>query len=101
MARQELADGRVPGEIRLGRLGGQDVEYLYAAMRARGVGSADIRRCATVLSRALDLARKRGLNESNPANRHRGDPQGTKWSDWRDVPLTESAVAAFPFSPDP
>lgn len=172
MARQELADGRLFGDIRLSRLSWQDIEYMYAAMRARGTSSAYIRRCATVLSRALDLARKRGLIENNPANDaarprqsrtkpfappvtevravlavaaqadcevadaatifastglRRGELLGLQWaevdvaareihvahavvdggpgvgvvrketkrSDWRDVPLTESAVAAF------
>jgi integrase len=36
-------------------------------MRSSGKSPAYIRRCATVLARALDLARKRGLIDSNPA----------------------------------
>ena len=36
-------------------------------MRASGRGPDWIRRCATVLTRALELARKRGLIDSNPA----------------------------------
>lgn len=63
----ELPDGRRFGDIRLSRLTWQDVEHLYAAMRARGLSSAYVRRCATVLARALDLARKRGLIDSNPS----------------------------------
>ena len=55
------------GAIRLSRLTWQDIEHLYAAMRASGRGPDWIRRCATVLTRALELARKRGLIDSNPA----------------------------------
>ena len=66
MGATELADGRLFGSIRLGRLTWQDVEHLYAAMRTSGKSSAYIRRCATILARALELARKRGLIESNP-----------------------------------
>jgi integrase len=67
MALTELPDGRVFGDIRLSRLTWQDIEYLYLAMRAAGRKSESVRRCATVLSRALDLARKRGLVDSNPS----------------------------------
>jgi integrase len=63
----DLPDGRRFGDIRLSRLGWQDIEHLYAAMRTSGKSSAYIRRCATVLARALELARKRGLIDSNPA----------------------------------
>ncbi|MDQ3641807.1 MAG: tyrosine-type recombinase/integrase [Actinomycetota bacterium] len=66
MGGTELADGRQFGTIRLSRLTWQDIEYLYAAMRASGKSPAYVRRCATVLARALDLARKRGLIDSNP-----------------------------------
>jgi integrase len=62
-----LADGRAFGEIRLSRLTWQDIEVLYAAMRASGHGAPWIRRCATVLNRTLELARKRGLLDANPA----------------------------------
>lgn len=61
-----LADGRVFGEIRLSRLTWSDIEALYAAMRA-AAGPAWVRRCATVLTRALELARKRGLIDANPS----------------------------------
>jgi integrase len=67
MAAVHLADGREFGSIRLSRLTWQDIEYLYGAMRSAGKSPAYIRRCATVLARALDLARKRGLIDSNPA----------------------------------
>lgn len=67
MAAIELPDGRRFGEVRLSRLTWQDIEHLYAGMRALGRGAAWIRRCATVLTRALELARKRGLLDSNPA----------------------------------
>lgn len=67
MSAVELPDGRQFGTIRLSRLTWQDIEHLYGAMRSSGKSSAYIRRCATVLARALDLARKRGLIDSNPA----------------------------------
>ena len=67
MKDMELADGRRFGAIRLSRLIWQDIEHLYVAMRASGRGPDWIRRCATVLTRALELARKRGLIDSNPA----------------------------------
>lgn len=67
MSAVELPDGRRFGDIRLSRLNWQDIEYLYASMRGGGKSAAYIRRCATVLARALDLARKRGLIDSNPA----------------------------------
>jgi integrase len=62
-----LADGRTFGDIRLSRLNWSDIESLYAAMRASGYGPAWVRRCATVLTRALELARKRGLIDANPS----------------------------------
>jgi integrase len=67
MAATELADGREFGAIRLSRLTWQDIDFLYGAMRAAGKSAAYVRRCATVLTRALDLARKRGLIDANPA----------------------------------
>ncbi|MDQ3689499.1 MAG: tyrosine-type recombinase/integrase [Chloroflexota bacterium] len=67
MSTTQLSDGRNFGDIRLSRLTWQDIEYLYAAMRARGASAAYIRRCATVLTRSLELARKRGLIDANPA----------------------------------
>jgi integrase len=62
-----LADGRTFGDIRLSRLTWSDIEALYGAMRAEGKGPAWVRRCATVLTRALELARKRGLIDANPS----------------------------------
>jgi hypothetical protein len=67
MSPTPLADGRLSGDIRLSRLTWQDIEALYAAMRARGLGAPWIRRCATVLNRTLELARKRGLLDANRA----------------------------------
>jgi integrase len=67
MAAMEMPDGRRFGAILLGRLTWQDIEHLYAAMRASKRGPDWIRRCATVLTRALELARKRGLIDSNPS----------------------------------
>ena len=40
---------------------------MYAGMRRNGKGADWVRRCATVLTRALDLARKRGLIDTNPS----------------------------------
>ena len=62
-----LPDGRTFGEIRLSRLTWSDIESVYTAMRAGGHGPAWVRRCATVLTRALELARKRGLIDANPS----------------------------------
>ena len=62
-----VGDGRLFGDIPLSRLTWSDIEQLYAGMRALGHGSAWVRRCATVLTRALELARKRGLIDANPA----------------------------------
>jgi len=67
MASMELSDGRVFGTIPLSRLTWQDIEHLYAAMRKSGRGPDWIRRCATVLTRGLELARKRGLIDANPS----------------------------------
>ena len=67
MCSTALADGRTFGDIRLSRLTWSDIESLYAAMRAGGNGPAWVRRCATVLTRALELARKRGLIDANPS----------------------------------
>jgi integrase len=67
MAATVLADGRTFGDIRLSRLTWSDIESLYGAMRAHGRGPAWVRRCATVLTRALELARKRGLIDANPS----------------------------------
>jgi integrase len=67
MGAMEMPDGRTFGAILLSRLTWQDIESLYAAMRASGRGPDWIRRCATVLTRALELARKRGLIDANPS----------------------------------
>lgn len=67
MAAYELPSGVRFGSVRLSRLTWQDIEHLYGAMRADGKSPAYIRRCATVLARALDLARKRGLIDTNPS----------------------------------
>lgn len=59
--------GRRFGDTPLSRLTWQEIEALYASMRAAGMGVDWIRRCATVLARSLELARKRGLIDSNPS----------------------------------
>ena len=48
----EMPDGRQFGNVRLSKLGWQEIEHLYAGMRASGRGNDWIRRCATVLARA-------------------------------------------------
>ncbi len=67
MRTTELADGRVFGSILLSRLNWQDIEALYDAMRSGGAGADWVRRSATVLTQALELARRKGLVSSNPA----------------------------------
>ena len=67
MKEAELSDGRRFGAIRLSRLTWQDIEELYGAMRRSGRGPDWVRRCGTVLTRTLELARKRGLIDSNPS----------------------------------
>ena len=62
-----LGDGRTFGGVQLSQLCWQDIEAMFRAMKVSGLGAAWVRRCATVLSRALDRARKHGLIESNPA----------------------------------
>lgn len=67
MIRTELSDGHQFGRIRLSRLAWQDIEDLYSSMRASGRGPDWVRRCATVLTQALEFGRKRGLIDTNPA----------------------------------
>ena len=62
-----LLGDRPFGELKLNRLTWQDIEQMYAAMRSQGLSVDWVRRSATVLSRALEFARKRGLIDSNPA----------------------------------
>lgn len=66
MARTRLSDGTLFGDLRLSQLTWERVEDLYGSMRSSGRGADWVRRCATVLSRALEQARKRGVIESNP-----------------------------------
>jgi hypothetical protein len=61
-----LPDGRRFGDVRLGSMSWQEVEQCFVAMKAAGKGADWVRRCATVLSRALGLVRKRGLIDANP-----------------------------------
>ncbi|MEZ5248019.1 MAG: hypothetical protein R2713_02030 [Ilumatobacteraceae bacterium] len=75
MCRMLLPGDRPFGTIALSRLTWQEIEQMYAAMRAEELGVDWVRRCATVLTRSLDFARKRGLIDSNPskdATRPRG-----------------------------
>ncbi len=62
-----LPDGRAFGDVPLGRLSWQEIEQCFAVMRSQGKSADWVRRCATVLSRALELARKRGLIDTNPS----------------------------------
>ena len=55
-----LPDGRAFGDVRLSRLTWQDIEGVYAGMRATGRSTAWIRRCATVLNRTLELGSQAG-----------------------------------------
>ncbi len=92
MSAMELADGREFGKIRLSRLTWQDIEYLYAAMRSARKSSAYVRRCATVLTRSLDLARKRGLIDSNPA-KDAARPRTSRSKPW--APTSEEVRAVL------
>lgn len=67
MASTQLPDGRTFGSIRLSKLTWKDIEEMYGALRSGGRSADWIRRCATVLTQALELGRKRGLIDSNPA----------------------------------
>lgn len=100
MSATGLADGREFGKIRLSRLTWQDIEYLYAAMRSAGKSSAYIRRCATVLTRALDLARKRGLIDSNPA-KDAARPRTSRSKPWAPTSDEVRAVLAKAERRDP
>ena len=66
MCKQRLSDGRLFGEARPDRLMWADIEDLYATMRRSGLGVDWIRRCATVLNRSLEYAKKRDVIDSNP-----------------------------------
>lgn len=67
MSSTKMPNGRTFGDIRLSRLTWRDIEEMYAGMQAAGAGPEWIRRCATVLSRAMERGKKHGLLESNPA----------------------------------
>jgi integrase len=66
MASTVLPDGRLFGALRLSRLTWREIEDMYAAMQASGAGPDWTRRCATVLSRALERGKKHGLLDNNP-----------------------------------
>lgn len=66
MCLTKLLDNREFGSLQLHRLTWREVEEMYGAMRTDGASSDWVRRCATVLSRAIDFGRKRGLIDSNP-----------------------------------
>jgi integrase len=83
MSSTALPDGRVFGDLRLSRLTWREIEGMYAAMQAAGAGPDWTRRCATVLSRALERGKKHGIVDVNPA---------------RDADRPKS-VRAKPFSP--
>ncbi|MBI2704901.1 MAG: tyrosine-type recombinase/integrase [Actinobacteria bacterium] len=100
MSATELPDGREFGSIRLSRLTWQDIEYLYGAMRSEGKSPAYVRRCATVLTRALDLARKRGLLDSNPA-KDAARPRTSRSKPWAPTSDEVRAVLAKAERHDP
>jgi integrase len=62
-----LLGDRPFGRLTLSRLTWQDIEQMYSMMRSQGLSVDWVRRSATVLSRTLEFARKRGLIDSNPA----------------------------------
>jgi integrase len=62
-----LAAGRPVGDNSLDRLGWEEIEDLYRSMAVAGAGVPWIRRCATVLTNALERARKHGVIDENPA----------------------------------
>jgi len=68
MCKQRLADGRLFADIRPERLTWEDVEDLYATMKSSGLGADWIRRCATVLNRTLDYAKKHKVVDANPCS---------------------------------
>ena len=92
MSEAELSDGRRFGSIRLSRLTWEDIEALYAAMRLSSRGADWIRRCATVLTRSLELARKRGLIDSNPS-KDAVRPKSTRKKPY--APLVEDVRSAL------
>lgn len=67
MSRTVLSDGRTFGSIRLSQLGWEVIEDLYRSMARSGLQAPWVRRCATVLTQALDRARKHHLIDHNPA----------------------------------
>jgi integrase len=67
MANTRVAGAQRFGSVPLSRLSWQEIEARYATMRSDGLGADWIRRCATVLTRTLEVARKRGLLDANPA----------------------------------
>src|SRR3546814_1839696 len=67
MADTGLEGGQRFGDVSFSRLTWKEIESLYSEMRGTDMGVDWICRCATVLTRALELARKRGLLDANPA----------------------------------
>ncbi len=67
MSRTVLLDGRSFGAVQLHRLTWKEIEELFGILSGNGASVAWVRRCATVLSNSLNLARKRGLIDSNPS----------------------------------
>ena len=79
MCKQRLPEGELFGELRPDAASWEDIEDLYAAMKQSGLGVDWIRRCATVLNRTLEYAKKRSIIDSNPcAEAHRPRSVRTK-----------------------
>jgi integrase len=97
MSEAELSNGRRFGTIRLSRLTWEDIEALYAALRLSGRGSDWIRRCGTVLTRSLELARKRGLIDANPS-KDAVRPKSTRKKPY--APLADEVRAALDVASD-
>jgi integrase len=100
MSNTVLPNGSRFGDIRLGRLSWEDVEQCFAAMRATGRSPEWIRRCATVLSRALELARKRGLIDRNPC-KDASRPRATRSRPYSPTAADLKAVLEFAQERDP
>lgn len=66
MSETVLSDGREFGDLRLSKLTWREIEDLYTSMQRDGAGADWTRRCATVLSRALERGKKYGLLDTNP-----------------------------------
>ncbi|MGH9109947.1 MAG: tyrosine-type recombinase/integrase [Acidimicrobiales bacterium] len=77
MSSTRLTSGKAFGDVTLSALTWREIEELYGEMARRGLSAAWVRRCATVLSRALDRGRKYGLLPTNLVRTKPYSPAGT------------------------